>query len=553
MPQKKNPDVAELARGKAGRLIGNLTGLLATLKGSRWRTTATCRRTGAAVRLGRAALELLLPAVAGMVATLMFHTERLAALAPAGFSLATDVAEWLVRHGVSFRVAHEAAGACVRAAEARDVGLEDLTNAELAAVHPALTPEVRSVLTVEGSIAARDARGGTAGVRVGAQLTGLRRSRRGAVLGGMTQSWPAGRGVRAGTTGDPSAVDPPTGAPIGRDELAVDVLDAAVRLLGCTVEADTPEGTVAVRLVEVEAYRGADDPASHSFRGRTARNAVMFGPAGHLYVYFVYGMHYCANVTCLADGDAGAVLLRASEVTSDLALAFARRPTARRAAELARGPARLAALLGLGRAERARCDGPALAGPGARRPPVDPAAVRTGPGVGVAACARHAVAVLARGLARGQPVPTGPGRRDEPGTGGEDRRREHHERRRPGEHGRHRHPGRAGVARADRPDHGPGEAQRAVACGRSRCTADSTRPARACTPGNSSHCSRCAASSRRARAPSSSPAARPGRSATRATWASARCRARTRSPTGCSASVASLSASSSSTVRPRGP
>ncbi|MBC8090573.1 MAG: DNA-3-methyladenine glycosylase, partial [Pseudonocardia sp.] len=72
---------------------------------------------------------------------------------------------------------------------------------------------------------------------------------------------------------------------LDREELSTDVLAAAVRLLGCTVEADTPDGTVAVRLVEVEAYRGADDPASHSFRGRTPRNAVMFGPAGHLYVY----------------------------------------------------------------------------------------------------------------------------------------------------------------------------------------------------------------------------------------------------------------------------
>jgi DNA-3-methyladenine glycosylase len=173
--------------------------------------------------------------------------------------------------------------------------------------------------------------------------------------------------------------------PLARSELAVDVLDAAVRLLGCTVEADTPEGTVAVRLVEVEAYRGADDPASHSFRGRTARNAVMFGPPGHLYVYFVYGMHYCANVTCLGDGEAGAVLLRAGEVTSDPAVAFARRPTARRPAELARGPARLAALLGLDRAHNgvdvtdARSPVRVLAGP-----PVDPGEVRTGPRVGVA-------------------------------------------------------------------------------------------------------------------------------------------------------------------------
>jgi len=136
---------------------------------------------------------------------------------------------------------------------------------------------------------------------------------------------------------------------LDRAELAEDVLRAAVRLLGCTLEADTPEGTVAVRLVEVEAYRGADDPASHSFRGRTPRNAVMFGPPGHLYVYFVYGMHFCANVSCLPEGDAGAVLLRAGEVVSDLAAAHARRPTARRAADLARGPARLAALLGLNR------------------------------------------------------------------------------------------------------------------------------------------------------------------------------------------------------------
>ena len=171
-----------------------------------------------------------------------------------------------------------------------------------------------------------------------------------------------------------------------RAELAVDVLDAAVRILGCTIEADTPDGAVAARLVEVEAYRGADDPASHSVRGRTARNAVMFGPPGHLYVYFVYGMHFCANVTCLADGEAGAVLLRAAEVTSDPAVAFARRPTARRAADLARGPARLAALLGLGR-DHNGIDVTDRASPvrllaGA---PVDPGLVRSGPRVGVAA------------------------------------------------------------------------------------------------------------------------------------------------------------------------
>jgi DNA-3-methyladenine glycosylase len=173
---------------------------------------------------------------------------------------------------------------------------------------------------------------------------------------------------------------------LDRGELAADVLPAAVRLLGCTVEADTPEGPVAVRLVEVEAYRGADDPASHSFRGPTPRTAVMFGPPGHLYVYFVYGMHFCANITCLDDGDAGAVLLRAGEVVSDPGVARARRPTARRDADLARGPARLASLLGLGR-EHNGVDVTAASSPVRvlAGPPIDPDLVRTGPRVGVAA------------------------------------------------------------------------------------------------------------------------------------------------------------------------
>jgi argininosuccinate lyase len=121
-----------------------------------------------------AQLDLLLPAMAGLVSTLVFDVERMAALAPAGYTLATDVAEWLVRQGVPFRAAHEAAGAAVRAAEERGVGLEDLTDAELAAAHPGLTPQVREVLTVEGSVSARDARGGTAPVQVAKQLGGVR-------------------------------------------------------------------------------------------------------------------------------------------------------------------------------------------------------------------------------------------------------------------------------------------------------------------------------------------------------------------------------------------
>jgi DNA-3-methyladenine glycosylase len=165
-----------------------------------------------------------------------------------------------------------------------------------------------------------------------------------------------------------------------RDELAVDPLVAARLLLGSVVVA----GSVAVRLVEVEAYRGMDDPASHCYRGRTDRNAVMFGPAGHLYVYFVYGMHFCANVVSLIDGVPGAVLLRAGEVIDGLDTAWARRPAARSAAELARGPARLTSVLGLDRT----ANGLDLTDPASpvRLYAGDPVTdVRTGPRVGVAA------------------------------------------------------------------------------------------------------------------------------------------------------------------------
>jgi DNA-3-methyladenine glycosylase len=205
---------------------------------------------------------------------------------------------------------------------------------------------------------------------------------------------------------------------LDREELTDDVLTAAVRLLGCVIEADTREGTVGVRLVEVEAYRGADDPASHSFRGPTTRNAVMFGPAGHLYVYFVYGMHFCANISCLTHGEPAAVLLRAGEVVSDLVVARARRPTARSADDLARGPARLASLLGLQR-EHNGVDVTDPASPVRllAAPPVDPALVRTGPRVGVAAA--HEVpwrfwidgsrAVSPYRAGRGAPI-TSPGR-----------------------------------------------------------------------------------------------------------------------------------------------
>ncbi|MBP2324667.1 argininosuccinate lyase [Kibdelosporangium banguiense] len=169
MPQKKNPDVAELTRGKSGRLIGNLTGLLATLKAQPLAYNRDLQEDKEPLFDSVEQLELLLPAIAGMIATLTFDTDRMAELAPQGFTLATDIAEWLVREGVPFRIAHEAAGACVRTAESRGVGLDELTDDEFTAIDPHLTPRVRDVLTVTGSIASRDAYGGTAPDRVAEQ------------------------------------------------------------------------------------------------------------------------------------------------------------------------------------------------------------------------------------------------------------------------------------------------------------------------------------------------------------------------------------------------
>jgi argininosuccinate lyase len=174
MPQKKNPDIAELARGKAGRLVGNLSGLMTTLKALPLAYNRDLQEDKEPVFDSVDTLEVLLPAFSGMVATLTFNASRMAELAPQGFSLATDVAEWLVREGVPFRDAHELAGACVRRCEELGCDLPDLGDDDLAAISPHLTPEVRAVLTVEGSVASRSGRGGTAPVRVGEQLDELR-------------------------------------------------------------------------------------------------------------------------------------------------------------------------------------------------------------------------------------------------------------------------------------------------------------------------------------------------------------------------------------------
>lgn len=173
MPQKKNPDVAELARGKSGRLIGNLTGLMATIKGLPFGYNRDLQEDKEPVFDTVEQLLLVLPAMTGMIATLRFDTKRMAASAPEGYALATDIAEWLVREGVPFREAHEVAGASVRAAESRGVELWDLTDEELGEISPALTPDVRRVLSVQGSLDSRSAFGGTAPARVREQLESL--------------------------------------------------------------------------------------------------------------------------------------------------------------------------------------------------------------------------------------------------------------------------------------------------------------------------------------------------------------------------------------------
>ena len=176
-----------------------------------------------------------------------------------------------------------------------------------------------------------------------------------------------------------------------RTVLAGAAPDVAPLLLGATISAGpvverdgVVGGGVAVRLTEVEAYAGESDPGSHAYRGRTARTAVMFGPAGHAYVYFSYGMHWCLNVVCGPDGEAAAVLVRAGEVVAgvDVALGHRSGSTVR---DLARGPARLTKALGIdgtwGGLDLLDPASPLRLSLG---PPPDPARVRSGPRVGVA-------------------------------------------------------------------------------------------------------------------------------------------------------------------------
>ncbi|MFB8774184.1 DNA-3-methyladenine glycosylase [Streptomyces broussonetiae] len=177
----------------------------------------------------------------------------------------------------------------------------------------------------------------------------------------------------------------PDRTPLPRTFFDRPVLDVAPDLLGRILVRTTPDGPIALRLTEVEAYDGQKDPGSHAYRGRTPRNGVMFGPPGHVYVYFTYGMWHCMNLVCGPEGTASAVLLRAGEIVEGAELARTRRLSARNDKELAKGPARLATALDVDRALDGEdaCSGPDAPFSILTGTPVPPDRVRNGPRTGV--------------------------------------------------------------------------------------------------------------------------------------------------------------------------
>ena len=175
MPQKKNPDIAELARGKTGRIIGNLTGLLATLKALPLSYNRDLQEDKEPLFDSFDQLMLVMPAMTGMIATMTFNRGRLEDMASAGFSLATDIAEWLVRQGVTFREAHEISGQLVRFCEENGLDLQEPTDEQYLEISKHLKPEVRKVLSVSSAIEGRSGAGGTSSKQVIEQLVQLRK------------------------------------------------------------------------------------------------------------------------------------------------------------------------------------------------------------------------------------------------------------------------------------------------------------------------------------------------------------------------------------------
>ena len=391
MPQKKNPDVAELARGKAGRLIGNLAGLLATLKGLPLAYNRDLQEdkepvfdsdrhpaaaaAGADRHGGHPGLRHRPAGVAGPA-----RASRWPPTWPSGWSGRACRSGWRT----SWR------GSASGSARRTGIELVELSDADFAAISPHLTPG-----------GARGADGG----RLAGQPVGARRHRTGPGRRAACRScaarltghrdWAGGRLGRL------------TSVSIDRELLARPALQVAPALLGATLVSSIGGAEVAVRITEVEAYEGALDPASHAFRGPTKRNAVMFGEAGRLYCYFVYGMHWCANIDLRAAGHGrrGAAAGRPRSSTGEpVAQGRTAHPAAPGEAGQRPGPAGP----GAGPDRRAHRPGPArsaLAGAadragGAGRAP------RRSAGRGGGGC-RAPVAVLAAGRAQRVGLPPG--------------------------------------------------------------------------------------------------------------------------------------------------
>ena len=313
LPQKKNPDIAELARGKAGRLIGDLTGLLATLKGLPLAYNRDLQEDKEPLFDALDTCALSLAAVTGLMSTIMFVEERMRAAADSPVNAATDLAEHLVEEGTPFREAHTVVGALVRQAVERGVPLDELVEND-----PRLGPAALPLLEPGSAVRRRTTPGGGGPEPVARQLEAATARLEEQRLVELRQQRVARSGLIAARVLRPRRAR-------GR---ARAVEQGARRGQRC----------VAARLVEVEAYLGTIDPGSHSFRGQTPRNATMFRRPGLLYVYFSYGMHWCVNAVCGPGETPTAVLLRAAAPLAGLDIMRERRVKARREVDYACGP-----------------------------------------------------------------------------------------------------------------------------------------------------------------------------------------------------------------------